>query len=64
MQDSSLVDVHYRRGELNEPVNYQGFVETAPTLLPLTNLLVQITSLRGRQMWYSHLVLSAADSIL
>lgn len=41
------MDVHYCCSELNEPINYQSFIKTPPILLPLTNLLVQITTLRG-----------------
>lgn len=48
VQDSSLVDVHDSSGQLNEPISDEGLLKTPPTLSPLSNLLVQISTLQER----------------
>ena len=45
MQDPPLVDVLDSRGELDKPVQDQGFLEHPPRPLPLPDLLIQVSAL-------------------
>ena len=50
VQDPSLVDVHDSSRQLNEPISDEGLLETPPTLSPLSDLLVQISTLQESGM--------------